>query len=314
MLALLIAAVGWPGAARAGQVRVTVSSFQFTSSNVSCNLGDQIVWVWVNSGHSVTSGDPSGPTPDGHFNSAVQSFSAGNFASFSWRSNLTAVQLYYCIPHVSFGMTGQVNVMAGPGDVAVADFRIYRLQYNRGAGEGLFEIANLGGAPGDLGRYRIVASNDTATVPLNSFVVPAGGRVRVHVNKPGAQSAPDSLFLPTLADLPAEGSLALYVPNTAAAGVGGTSSLTDATQAIDFLEWGAAAGQANEATAVTAGLWTAGQVLGPLGPGFGFQFCGARQYGANFWQQVGPFDWGPPFVCLTPTVRTTWGRMKLMYR
>jgi len=190
------------------------------------------------------------------------------------------------------------------------------VQYNRGSGQGLIEIANLGTAAGDLGRYRFASSTDTATVPTNTFVVPAGKRVVVHVNKAGTQSAPDSLFLPTLADLPTTGSLALYAPNTAnATAVGGSASLADDTQILDYLEWGPSGGQANETTASSAGVWTASQVLAAATAGQGYEFCGmSGQFGAPLWTLVTDPDFGSSNVCTTPTLRSTWGKLKLMYR
>lgn len=297
------------GVANAGQVRVVVTNFSFTPHDITANPTDHVVWVYGVGGHTVTSGDPATQIKDGRFDSGLQNATSTTYKAFSWRINLAAgTQTYFCQPHAP-NMAGSVIVSST--HVPVASFRITEIAYNRGAGNGLVEITNLGDAAGDLGRYRFTSSQDTATVPVSSFVVPVGGRVVVHVNRAGAQMEPDSLFLPTLADLPANGSLSLFVPNTA-----GAAGIPDSTtQIIDFVQWGATAGQPNESKAATVSLWNAGQVLAPLGPGNSLEFCGGESnHGAAAWAQIFPPTFGSNGDCLTPTVRSTWGRLKMLYR
>ena len=40
----------------------------------------------------------------------------------------------------------------------------------------------------------------------------------------------------------------------------------------------------------------------------------SQQYGASFWAQVPAPDFGSSTVCSTPTLRSTWGSIKLLYR
>jgi hypothetical protein len=149
-------------------------------------------------------------------------------------------------------MSGTINV--APPESGFG-FPAERAQFNVPGGQDLIEIANLGDAGGNLGRYRISVANGTAVeLPLNDILVPPGGRVVIHANASGANTSTD-VYLPTMPDLPTTGSAALYVPNTR------NTNLADATQIIDFVQWGAG-GQANEATAVAASLWVGDAIIG----------------------------------------------------
>ena len=88
---------------------------------------------------------------------------------------------------------------------------------------------------------------------------------------------------------------------------------------IDYVEWGAA-GQANEATASAATadgttVWTSGTFTnGETLAGYSISFCGAgTEHGAAKWQISTPNFGGSP-ICATPTIKTTWGRLKTIYR
>jgi plastocyanin len=295
--------------ALAGQVRIDVSNSgganAFFPATASLNFGDQVAWVWLDGTHTVTSG--SSCTPNGLFNSGSATYNPSAGTAFSWKSNASGSQPYYCAPHCLMGMTATLNVAAS--GVAVADFRITEVQYNLPNGHDLIEIANLGNAAGDLGRFRLLASNDNATVPLNSFVVLAGGRVTVHVNVAGTHSPPTDLYLPTLADLPTSGSLALFMPYT----VSGAGS-TGATQMVDFVQWGGP-GFLYEDVAQTAGFWTPGHYLQTVGAGHSIEFCGdAADRGAVNWAEIAVPNFGSNGGCTTPTLKSTWGRLKAIYR
>lgn len=296
----------------AGQVRVDIggSGNVFTPSSVTCNLGDLVVWVWVGGTHSLTSG-AAGCTTDGFFNIGLSSPDPAGCTAFTWKTHhATSAFRYFCSGHCP-SMTGTLVIQQF--GAPVADFRITEIRHNAENGLDLVEITNMGPATGDLGRYRFVASHDSATVPIDHLVVPGtstvagGGRVTVHVHASGVQSASD-LYLPTLEDLPATGSLALYAPNTF------VTTLEDISQIIDYLEWGAP-GQANESTAQSARLWTAGEALGPLPPGRSFEYCGTRsQHGAMHWSDVTTPNFGSNGACATPVQTHTWGRVKTLYR
>lgn len=289
----------------AGQVRVNVSNSDFTPSTITLNRGDHVVWVWSNGSHSATSGTVCG-SPTGQFDSGSLTFNATLGTAFNWKTSITTTGLgYYCTPHCVTGMTGTIVVTAS--GTPVADFRITEVQFNTPSGQHLIEVTNFGAAAGDLGRYRFFSGSDSAIVPLQSFVVPSNGRVIVHVNASGAQSAPTDLYLPTLADLSTTGSASLYVPTTG-------NPNTDTRQIIDFVQWGAA-GQPNEGTANTATLWTSGQFLGAVAPGHSLEFCGtASDRGASHWAEVSTPNVGTNGNCATPGIPMTWGRLKIIYR
>jgi hypothetical protein len=92
--------------------------------------------------------------------------------------------------------------------------------------------------------------------------------------------------------------------------------LTDATQMVDFVQWGAS-GQPNAATAVAAGLWpSTGEFVDPvpLAGDYDLAFCGlATDHGKASWSVAHPNFRSQP-LCATPTETTTWGRVKLLYR
>lgn len=315
--AVLLMAFALPS--HAGQVRIDVGAGGnnvFSPSIVALNTGDHVVWVWRSGFHSVTSGDSidvcSSGVGDGLFDSNVTGFNAARGTTFSWWSGTnTGTEPFVCMPHCPL-MSGRLNFRP---NVAVADFRITEVQTNIAGNLDLIEITNLGGAAGDLGRYRIVSgpsvgsAPDTSTVPTDTWPVPVGGRVVVHLNQSAAQSPPNLMYVsnhPGLVD--AGGYLALYVPNTINTGV------ADETQMIDFMQWGAA-GSAREGTAVSAGLWTAGTFIGTVALGHSMEFCGmVADHGANFWSGVSVPNFGTAGGCTTAGTPLSWGRLKIIYR
>lgn len=306
-LAVLLTSTALP--AQSGQVRINVASNSFSPAIASVNLGDHVVWVWTGGSHTVTSGTNNGST-----GTANNRFSAGteisplSGATYSWKSNVVRSEPYFCFPHIAFGMEGTINVLAS-GASASSDFRITEVLF--AGGEDRVEIANLG-ATGDLAKYRLkIAGQALGTLQIginnNNIAVPAGGRVVLHFGTSGTNTATD-LFFPALSLPDASGSVALYAPNTAA------PSLADATQIIDFVQWGAS-GQENEATANTAGQWASGSSITGVAPGHSIEFCGTPgQRGIAFWSEVAVPNFGLNGGCATPTVRSTWGRVKSLYR
>ncbi len=302
--------------ANAGQRRVDVGvgsgSIRFGPENQAINDGDHVTWVWSGNGggHTVTNGlDGDDPASGMIFDSGNMS---GTPRGFTWKADRTGTINYYCAPHVGSGMIGTLAISAS--GVAVSSFRISEVQYNHATGLDRIEIANLGGDSGDLGRYRIaISASASVLVPLNSVFVVSGaspGRVVIHTNEPGTNS-PTDFYMGGIGDLPTSGSVALYAPNTKLG-----TSLTDATQIIDFVQWGAG-GQANAATAVAAGVWPSTGEFVPAVPVLGdydIAFCGAEsQRGAAFWNVAHP-NFRTQTLCATPTRATTWGRIKVLYR
>lgn len=295
---------------RAGQVRITVGGpsgeFIFTPNDVSLNRGDHVVWVWESGTHSVTSGDHNACAYDGlYFNSGNRATLAAGTA-FSWKSTAANPALeYFCLPHCG-EMFAFLRI--SQSGIPVANFRITEVQTNAAGNLDLIEITNLGDAPGDLGRYRFWTPTDSATVPLDNFEVPAGGRVVVHTGTGGVQAPPGHLYLPGLAGLNDTGNLGLYVPNTV------VGSPNNADQLVDFVQWGEG-GQSRESVAAAAGLWTAGTFLPAPAAGHSFEFCGsATDRGASFWAEAPTPTIGTANNCTTPALPVTWGTLKIIYR
>ena len=84
---------------------------RFSPTNVTISVNDSVIWQWVGSFHSTTSGtngvhgDDNG-LPDGLWDSAVNN--AGHF--FTNTFTTAGTFSYYCSVHFSLGMTGQVFV------------------------------------------------------------------------------------------------------------------------------------------------------------------------------------------------------------
>jgi plastocyanin len=91
--------------------------FTFNPSEVNISEGDTVRWTWANGGHSVTSGDPC--TPDGEFCSpdnmnCDQGILSGQGTVYEHTFNQAGTFSYFCFSHCALGMTGVVNVAAGP--------------------------------------------------------------------------------------------------------------------------------------------------------------------------------------------------------
>jgi plastocyanin len=91
--------------------------FVFVPDEVNISVGDTVRWTWAGNGHSVTSGDPC--TTDGQFCSPDDTnCDAGTLSNTGTVYEHTFAQAgtysYFCFAHCAFGMTGVVNVSAGP--------------------------------------------------------------------------------------------------------------------------------------------------------------------------------------------------------
>ncbi len=305
---ITIAAItlGFAAVADAGQVRVTIVSnvTGFVPRAINANVGDKIVWVAATSSHTTTSGDSLTVTPDGRWDSGF----VGSGAGFMWRVTGTGTFLYYCTPHAPL-MAGRVIVNGSAIDVS--DFRITEVQYNEAAGHDLIEITNMGTAAGDLGRYRLSIGAGAATViPFSNVALGPGATMTIHTNETGINTATD-FFVSAVGNLPdPSGALALYVPALTA-----TGGLASADQMVDYVEWGAGGG-ANEATAMSAGYWGAGQSVPVVAVGNSIEFCGsASVHDVNRWfDNPTPNFSGAADNCATPVHTSTWGRLKALYR
>jgi len=92
----------------AASTNVTVGSptDRFSPTNVTIAAGDQVIWTWVASGHSSTSG--TNGSPSGFWNSTV----LASGSKFTNTFPVTGIYRYYCSVHYPVGMTGAVIVAA----------------------------------------------------------------------------------------------------------------------------------------------------------------------------------------------------------
>lgn len=317
--ALALLALAAPFAA-AKQIRINVTMSDFTPRYASMNQGDHAVWIWDNSAHTVTQGDtadvPITPTPGtALFNSgdaAISGNSSSTSATYTWKATVSGLIEYYCIPHWPV-MIGGLDVVAS-GAQGLSDFRITEVQYNVAGNADLIEITNLG-ATGDLGMYRLKVSGvGVATGNLlrngsaKTLPVSAGAKFIIHLGASGINDA-NNLYFSGIPGLPdAAGSVALYVPNSV------NTSLALSSMLIDYVSWGSG-GQENEATAVSASLWSSGNSVPLVAAGHSMEFCGQTgQYGSARWYENPTPNFGGSDNCLTPVTPTTWGRIKVLFR
>ena len=296
---------------RAGEVRVNISGNAFTGTfsprTANINVGDHVIWVWTGGQHTTTSGDSSTGTADSpnHWDTPLFLSAGSNSPAFTWQSTIPEVVPYFCQLHAP---AMAARVVVGSGN-SVSDFRLTEVQYNEASGHDRFEITNLGTALGDLGRYRFAVGATVGQISVSSIPIAPGGTLTIHTNESGTNTSTD-VFLPTLGALDdVAGSVALYAPNVVSTG------LDDVTQVLDFVEWGAG-GQGNEATAVSAGLWTPGATAPTVPVGHSIAFCGTTSQHAGAWfdSSTPSFSGGGGNCLAVPTRPTTWGRIKTLYR
>ena len=322
LLALLVVLALSPPVAHAGQVRVNVGSGGNTFSPYAANInaGDHVVWVWISGSHTVTNWSLPDDSLNINFDGTIFDSDAGglhfgqNGARFSWKSDRTGTIPYVCAPHNNL-MSGRVIAapLASPPTVPVSDFRLTEVLFNDPLGKDLIEIANLGEAAGNLGRFRIAVLGTGTGVELafNDFPVASQERVTIHTNESGTNDA-TNIFLPGLGDLgDGAGSVALYVPYSLTPG----NALTNANMMIDFVQWGAG-GQPNEGTADLAGFWSPGTSINDVAVGHSIEYCEDSPYihGVNQWREISPPNFGTTSNCTTPTRSESWGRLKIIYR
>jgi plastocyanin len=104
---------------------VTASGFSFNPSNITAHVGDQVVFN-VGSSHPVLQVDET--TYNSNGNTALQD-------GFSFPTGLGTVNLtepgtlfYICIPHISFGMKGKIEIMEATGispNISAVEFNVY---------------------------------------------------------------------------------------------------------------------------------------------------------------------------------------------
>ncbi|HVH43618.1 MAG TPA: plastocyanin/azurin family copper-binding protein [Labilithrix sp.] len=82
---------------------IRVSSNQFSPAQVRVKVGDTVLWTWGGGSHDVVSG--TNCTPDAKFRSKLQSS-----GTFEQKFDTAGTFPFFCTPHCSMGMTGEVIV------------------------------------------------------------------------------------------------------------------------------------------------------------------------------------------------------------
>jgi plastocyanin len=83
---------------------VKASGMQFSPAQVHIKVGDIVRWTWSGESHNVVSG--TNCTPDGKFTSGPEAESGDLEQHFETAGTFP----YFCAPHCSMGMTGEVIV------------------------------------------------------------------------------------------------------------------------------------------------------------------------------------------------------------
>ena len=91
----------------ANVVNVSVISNQFDPPSVKIKVGQTVRWTWSGGQHNVVSGSACPPAPgDGKFKSGA----AVAGGTFDKKFEATGTFPYYCEPHCSLGMKGEIIV------------------------------------------------------------------------------------------------------------------------------------------------------------------------------------------------------------
>lgn len=89
---------------------VTVSSNQFSPSDISINVGDQVTWTNVGGSHNVNGTQDAYPDNPESFGNSV-----GSGWVFSHTFTTPGFYNYHCDPHQFLGMTGTITVNGTTG-------------------------------------------------------------------------------------------------------------------------------------------------------------------------------------------------------
>jgi plastocyanin len=281
----------------AGQVFVQVNSNFFQNTSVATlTAGDHVIWHWAASGHTVTSGNPNTGVKSGLFDSNTLGGTRNANTFFSWKTTGTSPVSYFCQPHRP---PMQGSIVFPVALTQEAELRITEVRFD-GAGSNFVEIANLGDADGDLASFRLVINGAVTTLGAQLLL---SGQRATFLNPAGLTNA---------------GSVALYAPHTITSNCIPTQSLNEASMMIDYVEWGAAGGQALESVAASTtapNLWTATDFAPQAASGHSIVFCGTRfQHGRAFWDESRNPTQGAANDCINPVNPVTWGRIKTLYR
>jgi plastocyanin len=161
---------------------VTVANYQFTPSSVTAQVGDTIVWYWVNGDHTTTSTSiPAGATP------WDEPISATN-TSYSYKLTVAGIYDYHCTPHAP-NMAGTITVQTAASVQEQAAVNMLPLYPNPAAGAFNLDLSAMAGdvditiadAAGRVVRSIKVAGGQAAAVvtsgiPAGIYIVRAASR------------------------------------------------------------------------------------------------------------------------------------------
>jgi plastocyanin len=125
----------------------------FNPSVIRVEQEDYVRWIWLGGSHTTTSGPPC--IADGLWSNVLTTTSTSFTRQFL---EAPGTRPFFCMPHCSLGMTGQVIVTA-PIDLAVTDV------------SGTAQLAWSGGG----GLYRVFRSGSAPFGAGTAVLTPAGG-------------------------------------------------------------------------------------------------------------------------------------------
>jgi plastocyanin len=126
-----LAAATLIGSAIAVDQDVLVIKHEFVPSEVVVSPGDSINWIWMEGGHTITSG--TNCMPDFEFFNVPISRREPTF-TFTVPDDFEGTIPYFCLPHCDQGMVGSITVVpaTSPADIAPP------------GGDGVVDAADLG--------------------------------------------------------------------------------------------------------------------------------------------------------------------------
>ncbi|MBI4585259.1 MAG: lamin tail domain-containing protein [Planctomycetes bacterium] len=157
------------------------------------------------------------------------------------------------------------------GQVAISEIEIDPAGVN--SGRQLVEIRNFGAEAYDLSGHYLYFRPAEYRFPNGTKLTPQG-IITVHLNRSGA-GTPENLYtgIAGMRNLRLADAICLF----------STNLFSDPAKMIDFVQWGAA-GQAGEASASAAGLWTAGDFIDVSGyrPGASIAYDGSGNQASDW--------------------------------
>ena len=112
LLLTVALAISSVSAASAARIHVRVADFRFAPRTISAQVGDIVIWHWVNGMHTTTS--TSVPVDALPWNSPIDS----THMQFRYRLQVAGTYQYQCNFHFAQGMRGTIVVSAeSPGQV-----------------------------------------------------------------------------------------------------------------------------------------------------------------------------------------------------